>query len=531
MDKENNSSQVENSKLETRLEANNSKANNSNSSNIKNSKLEPREPSSKVNLRRAAAVVVPPVVPPVNQGDLANVVKELEYLTSLGLTRNSDNEAMKTALRRYKELTRSEYAFPTTRPELSKVRKDLEYLTSLGLTRNSDNEAMKKALIEYHSLTGNEYEFPAPPPSGGPGQVVLPQVIREIIPTSIYYKDGALYYSDYFNKTIDRFDLNTGVVETIAGNGRPGYSGEEAGWTGSLRNPTGVVVDARGKVYIADTGNNRIRVLDASGHLITVAGDGTPGYSGDRTSWRGSVRYPTGLTISVEGNNRENTSLYIADTGNNRIRELDACGNLITVAGNADAAYSGEESGRRGSLNNPTGIAKGTQGRLYIADTGNNRIRVLEPSGNLRTIAGNGAQGYNGDGRAATSASLYSPQGVAVDTRGNIFIADSLNRRIRRVDTNGVITTVAGGVDSLYREGELATRTSIRFPSGVAVDDNGNIFIADRDANAIRRVDGNTGIIRTLIGPAPTGGRRRKMKKSRRVKRSRRVRKSRRINR
>ena len=410
MNKENNSSQVENSKLETRLQANNS-----NSSNIKNSKLEPREPSSKVNLRRAAAVVVPPVVPPVNQGDLANVVKELEYLTSLGLTRNSDNEAMKTALRRYKELTRSEYAFPTTRPELAKVRKDLEYLTSLGLTRNSDNEAMKKALIEYHSLTGNEYEFPAPPPSGGPGQVVLPQVIREIIPTSIYYKDGALYYSDYFNKTIDRFDLNTGVVETIAGNGRPGYSGEE--------------------------------------------------------------------------------------------------------------------SGRRGSLNNPTGIAKGTQGRLYIADTGNTRIRVLEPSGNLRTIAGNGAQGYNGDGRAATSASLYSPQGVAVDTRGNIFIADSLNRRIRRVDTNGVITTVAGGVDSLYREGELATRTSIRFPSGVAVDDNGNIFIADRDANAIRRVDGNTGIIRTLIGPAPTGGRRRKMKKSRRVKRSRRVRKSRRINR
>ena len=433
-----------------------------NSTSVENS-LEARDNADNSTGRlRAAAVVVPPVVPPVNQEDLANVVKELEYLTSLGLTRNSDNEAMKTALRRYKELTGRDYEFPTTTPELAKVRKDLEYLTSLGLTRNSDNEAMKKALIEYRSLTGNEYEFP-----------------------------------EY------------GIITTIAWPGATGINGY------------GVAVDGSGNVLIADNYYHRIRgVAAGTGILTTVAGNGVGGYSGDgNDAKRANLSGPRGVAVDGGGN------IFIADTLNHCIRRVEArTGIITTVAGNGVGGYSGDGSvGTRADLDNPTGVAVDGSGNVLIADSGNNRIRRLAAgTGVITTVAGNGVFAFSGDGGPGTSASLAGPTGLAVDGSGNVLIADTYNCRIRRVAAGtGVITTVAGnGVRGFSGDGGPGTSASLRDPIGVAVDGARNVYIVDNGNNRIRKLN-------NILAAPRSGGRKNRVKKSRGLKKSRRVKKSR----
>jgi hypothetical protein len=224
-----------------------------------------------------------------------------------------------------------------------------------------------------------------------------------------------------------------GTISTVAGNGTQGSSGDGAAATSAeLSTPFDTAVDSAGNIYIADTSNNRIRKVDTSGNISTVAGNGTQGYSGDGSVATSAELYsPFGVAVDSAGN------IYIADSSNNRIRKVDTSGNISTVAGNGTGGYGGDGGAATSAeLNSPYGVAVDRAGNIYIADYANNRIRKVDTSGTISTVAGNGTQGYSGDGSAATSAELNSPGGVAMDSAGNIYILDSSNNRIRKVDVS-----------------------------------------------------------------------------------------------
>jgi sugar lactone lactonase YvrE len=308
--------------------------------------------------------------------------------------------------------------------------------------------------------------------------------------------DGPFAYQWQFNGT----NLPNGIITTVAGNGSQGYSGDGGAATNaSLRFPSGVAVDASGNLFIADM-VSRVRKVNPNGIITTLAGNGSPGFSGDGSAATNASLYnPLGVAVDAAGN------LFIADKGNNRIRKVNTGGIITTVAGNGSSGYSGDGGAAiNAGLYNPAGVAVDGFGNLFIADR-SNRIRKVDTNGIITTVAGNGDSGYSGDGDAATNASLYLPQGVAVDASGNFFIADRSNNRIRKVDTNGIITTVAGNGDSGYSgDGGAATNNSLFLPSGVALDASGNLFIADFVNNRIRNVDTN-GIITTIAGNGDSG--------------------------
>ena len=259
---------------------------------------------------------------------------------------------------------------------------------------------------------------------------------------------------------IVRPERPVGAIFTVAGNGSPGYVGDGGPATSAeIMNPAGVAVDRAGNLYIADARNYRIRKVAVSGEISTVAGNGDPSYLD-----------PAGIAVDATGD------LYIADSSNHRIRKLSANGTLSTVVGD------------EANLNHPSAVAVDSAGNLYIADTYNQRIRKVAVDGTISLVAGNGNAGYSGDGGPATNASLYDPNGVAVDAAGALYIADSANHRIRKMAVNGTISTVAGNGDRGYLH-----------PAGVAVDVAGNLYIADARNNRIRRVAVN-GTISTLAG-------------------------------
>ncbi len=276
------------------------------------------------------------------------------------------------------------------------------------------------------------------------------------------------------------------IISTIAGNGTAGYSGDGGpAASAELNSPSGVAVDFSGNIYIADYKNNRIRRVDASGVISTVAGKGTAGYSGDGgPASSAELSTPSGVAVDTSGN------IYIADSSNNCVRKVDASGVISTVAGNGTAGYSGDGGPAvSAELSSPSGVAVDTSGNIYIADDKNNCIRKVDASGVISTVAGNGTGGYSGDGGPASSAELSSPFGVAVDASGNIYIADDKNNRIRKVDASGVISTVAGnGTGGYSGDGGPATSAQLNSPSGLAVDSSGNIYIADTTNYRVREV-------------------------------------------
>jgi sugar lactone lactonase YvrE len=192
-------------------------------------------------------------------------------------------------------------------------------------------------------------------------------------------------------------------------------------------------VDAAGNLYIADTYNQRIRKVGADGTISTVAGNGIPAWSGDGgPAASASLYYPSGIAVDRNGN------VYIADSGNNRIRKVAAKGTISTVAGNGTPGYSGDgEPATNAKMMNPVGVVVDAAGNFYIADSGNNRIRKVTANGTISTIAGNGIPGYSGDGRPATNASFYYPSSVALDASGNLFIADAYNQLILEMTGQG----------------------------------------------------------------------------------------------
>ena len=305
-------------------------------------------------------------------------------------------------------------------------------------------------------------------------------------------KFGNLLIADTSHQLVRRVDTN-GIITTVAGNGNSGYSGDGGQATNAcLNNPSGVAMDAAGNLFIAE-GNNVVRRVDTNGIIMTVAGGG-PDYPGDsEAATNVSMWNPTGMTVDTSGN------LFIAVMWNNVVRRVDTHGVITTVAGNGTNGCSGDGgAATNASLNNPSGVAVDAVGNLFIADNNNYRVRKVGTNGIITTIAGGGTD-YPGDGEAATNVSLGYTWGVSVDTARNVYIADFGNSNIRRVDVHGIITTVAGGGTNYLGDGGAATNASLNNPEGVSVDATGNLFIADTGNNRIRKVAGS-GVINTVAG-------------------------------
>jgi trimeric autotransporter adhesin len=312
--------------------------------------------------------------------------------------------------------------------------------------------------------------------------------------------NGDLYIADYYNNCVRKVATATGIITTVAGNGTAGFSGDNGPASeATLSGPTGVAVDVSGNLYIADQGNNRVRKVSAeTGAIATVAGNGTAGYSGDNgAATEASLSLPAAVTIDSAGN------LYIADQGNHRIRKVsEKEGIITTVAGNGTAGYSGDNGAAvLAGLNAPSGVAIDAAGNIIIADRSNDRIReVFAGTGVIVSISGMGTSGYSGDKGAALTAAMNRPSAVAIGRDGNIYIADQENYVVRKViGGSGVIVTVAGGSGTDFSgDNGPATAAGINHPQGMAWDSAGNFYIADSGNNRIRRIAAGTGVISTV---------------------------------
>jgi uncharacterized protein (TIGR03437 family) len=312
---------------------------------------------------------------------------------------------------------------------------------------------------------------------------------------------GNLLIADYGNMRVRKVAPN-GTITTMAGNGAYRFSGDNGpALSAALDNPEGLTVDRGGNLYFADTANNRVRKVAANGTIGTVAGNGLDGFSGDNvTAAASALSEPGDVSVDGAGN------LYIAASGGNRILKVSPGGTLTTVAGNGAGAFSGDGgSAAMASLHLPSGVAVDSAGNLYIADAGNNRIRRVTPAGTISTVAGNGVAGFSGDGGMAANAALSSPSDVTVDGNGNLYVADTLNNRIRKITPNGTITTLAGdGASRFSGDGGPASGASLNSPYGVAVDGAGGVYIADSSNNRVRKVTPD-GIINTVAGNGTAG--------------------------
>ncbi len=351
---------------------------------------------------------------------------------------------------------------------------------SLYIADTSNRRVRKVSNGIINTLAGNEqYQFSGDAGPAASASLSTPPGLALDASGNVYISDG-----DRIRK------VSNGIIATVAGNGSFGFSGDGGPATSAAINSLGVAIDAQGNLYTGDGGTAHVRKV-SNGIITSVAGNGKVGFSGDDgPATSASLAGPYGVALDSAGN------LYLADGGNNRIREVSN-GIIMTVAGNGSPCYSaastcGSFTGDGGPataawLSNPQGVAVDSAGNLYIADTYNNRIRKVS-NGIIGTVAGNGSPGFSGDGGPATSASLYEPVGVAVDAEGNLYIADTANNRIRKV-SGGTITTVAGnGKAAFAGDGGLATAASLSHPAQVAVDSAGNLYICDQNNSRIREV-------------------------------------------
>ena len=323
---------------------------------------------------------------------------------------------------------------------------------------------------------------------------------------------GNLYIADTGTNRIRKVDTS-GTITTVAGT------------SAQLSLPSSVALDGAGNLYIADSGNDRILKVDTNGTITTVAGgvfnlfnfllglgDGGPATSEDLNFLVGLgdggpatsafLNSPEGVAVDGAGN------LYIADTSNYRIRKVGTDGIITTVAGTGSFGFSGDGGpATSAEFDSPEDVVVDGAGNLYIADAGKNyRIRKVDTGGIITTVAGTWGAGFSGDDGPATSALLNFPYGIALDGAGNLYIADTVNHRIRKVDTGGTITTVAGtGAAGFSGDDGPATSAQLNFPYGVALDGAGNLYIADTVNNRIRKVDTN-GAITTVAGGGTPGG-------------------------
>jgi len=307
------------------------------------------------------------------------------------------------------------------------------------------------------------------------------------------------------------------TISTFAGTGTYGYTGDSGLATAAkLKYPDYVTTDKRGNVYICDNDAHSVRKVDVTtGIIYTIAGNDTGGFSGDGgLAIHARMHYPYGINFGVSGD--DTNVIFIADAGNNRIRKVSAAGIITTIAGTGVASYTGDgSSAMSATIYSPAAICADRNRNLYIADEANNAIRKIDhATGYISTIAGTGVAGYTGDGGLATLATLNAPTGMQIDNKGNIYFSDTYNNVIRRIDSaTGIITTVAGNgfgagtvTGGAYSgDSGLATAAELNWPCDVQVDTLGNIFICDQKNNRIRKVDAATHIITTIAGTGVGG--------------------------
>jgi uncharacterized protein (TIGR03437 family) len=304
---------------------------------------------------------------------------------------------------------------------------------------------------------------------------------------------GSLYIADTGDHRIRKIN-QSGVISTIAGNGLPGFAGDRGKATAAqLSSPTSLAFDGNGNLYVVDRDNSRVRRISSDGIINTVAGNGTPGFSGDNGPAVSAQIRPYAVAADSKGN------LYIADL-TFRIRKVDiTTGNITTIAGTGMQGYSGDNApAAMAAIDFVFDLAVGSDGSVYFADFGNARVRKIDPSGMMKLVAGSGQFGFINDGIPATLA-LMLPQGVIVDTFGNVYISDYNRDQIRRVDVGtGLIKTIAGtGTTGFSGDNDLAAKAQLNSPFGLAIDSTG-LYVADTGNKRIRRITSD--IISTVAG-------------------------------
>ena len=319
------------------------------------------------------------------------------------------------------------------------------------------------------------------PGNGGPATNASLSWVSGIASDSL----GNYYIADQNHSRIRKVDSN-GIITTVAGNGTNVYSGDNGLATNAgVVSPDGVAVDTSGNLFFSEYSGQRVRKVGTNGIITTVAGNGTNGYSGDiGPATNAMLNYPMGVALDTNGN------LYVADYNNNRIRRVDANGIITTVAGNGSFNFAGDGGpATNASLRYPDGVMVDVGNNLYISDHNNMRVRRVDTAGIITTVAGNGNSSFSGDGGAATNAGLYYPCGLVMDSFGNLFIADQGHYRIRQIDPSGIITTVAGNGNTTFSsDGGSATNAGLNWPSGVAMTASGGLLIADEQNNRVRNI-------------------------------------------
>ena len=311
---------------------------------------------------------------------------------------------------------------------------------------------------------------------------------------------GNMYVADVSRHRILRID-SAGVVTSFAGTGDWGDGGDGGPASqANLNNPSGVEADAAGNVYIAEEHGHRVRRVDAAGRITTFAGTGDPGYGGDGgPAFEARISYPQGVAVDSVGN------VFVAE-GGGRVRRVDAEGLVATFAGTRDQGYGGDGGpASDAQLMDPANVAVDAAGNVYVADRRDNRVRKIDTSGMITTVAGTGDPGNAGDGGPASQARFRRPEGVAVDSSGAVYVADRDNNRIRKIDASGTITAFAGTGDrGNDGDGGPASQAQFRSPEGVALDSLGNVYVADRDNHVVRKID-PSGVISTMAGTGEWG--------------------------
>lgn len=360
--------------------------------------------------------------------------------------------------------------------------------------------------------------------AGGGQPAGVPATSVGVSPTAVAVDAGGnVYLTTRSTHYVFRVDP-LGTLTTVTGAASSGQAGDGGPALDALvGGPWGVVTDGAGNIFIAERGNHRVRRVAANGIISTIAGTGVAGYSGDGgPAAAAMLASPHGLAIDHQGN------LYIGDVGNGRVRRVSATGTISTVLGTAGTFFNpvgllvdtvgdlyvtdnsvvrkvapnGVVSSVAGAagFSGASGLAMDAARNLFVADRGNHRVRRVTPAGDITTVAGNGTAGFGGDGEMATSASLFSPLGVAVDPAGNLLIADLGNNRVRRVTPGGTISTLAGdGSEAYSGDGGLATAAMIAYPIGVARDAAGHLYVADQHNHRVRKIDANS-VITTIVG-------------------------------
>ncbi len=309
---------------------------------------------------------------------------------------------------------------------------------------------------------------------------------------------GNLYIADKDAHRIRKVTTD-GIIQTIAGTGQNGYSGDGGlAVNAVLSQPNGLFPDTAGNLYFADMNANVVRKISTDGKIATVIGTGAYGFSGDGgQALNATFRSIFDIFMDNAGNS------YVTDTFNSRVRKIDSSGTITTIAGNgAGNSFGDGGPATSAGLNRPGGVAFDPDGNMYIGDTLNNKIRKVTTAGTISTIAGTGVAGFSGDNGPAVNAMLDEPRGVAGDSTGNVYVSDYRNNRIRKIDKNGIISTYAGNGDCCSNslgDGGPAINASLGGVNGIAVDLAGNLYIADQGHARIRKVD-TSGIITTIAG-------------------------------